>query len=62
MCLCSKQSSLFSFYALPSSGKSKGMVVHLVQEAMQKADIAENIFCLQTDMYLINVIMLDKTA
>ena len=28
MCLCSKQSSLFSFYALPSGGKSKGVVVH----------------------------------
>ena len=26
--LCSKQSSLFSFYALPSGGKSKGAVVH----------------------------------
>ena len=29
MCLCSKQSSLFSFYALPSGGKSKDAVVHL---------------------------------
>ena len=29
MSLCSKQSSLFSFYALPSGGKSKGAVVHL---------------------------------
>ena len=29
MSLCSKQSSLFSFYALPSGGKSKSMVVHL---------------------------------
>ena len=28
MCFCSKQSSLFSFYALPSGGKSKGAVVH----------------------------------
>ena len=28
MCLCSKQSRLFSFYALPSGGKSKGVVVH----------------------------------
>ena len=28
MCLCSKQSSLFSFYALPSGGKLKGAVVH----------------------------------
>ena len=28
MCLWSKQSSLFSFYALPSGGKSKGAVVH----------------------------------
>ena len=28
MCLCSKQSSLFSFYALPSGGKSKDVVVH----------------------------------
>ena len=28
MCLCSKQSSLFSFYALPSGGKSKGVVFH----------------------------------
>ena len=26
--LCSKQSSLFSFYALPSGGKSKDVVVH----------------------------------
>ena len=30
MCLSSKQSSIFSFYALPSSGKSKAAVVHLV--------------------------------
>ena len=29
MYLCSKQSSLFSFYALPSGGKLKGAVVHL---------------------------------
>ena len=28
MWLCSKQSSLFSFYALPSGGKSKDAVVH----------------------------------
>ena len=28
MCLCSKQSSLISFYALPSNGKSKDAVVH----------------------------------
>ena len=28
ICLCSKQSSLFSFYALPSNGKSKDAVVH----------------------------------
>ena len=28
MCFSLKQSSLFSFYALPSGGKSKGMVVH----------------------------------
>ena len=28
MSLCSKQSSLFSFYALPSGSKSKGKVVH----------------------------------
>ena len=28
MCLCSKQSSLFSFYALPSGGKLKDPVVH----------------------------------
>ena len=28
MCLCSKQSSLFSFYALSSGGKSKHAVVH----------------------------------
>ena len=26
--MCSKQSSLFSFYALPSGGKLKGEVVH----------------------------------
>ena len=31
MCLCSKQFSLFSFYALPSGGKSKGWVIHLNQ-------------------------------
>ena len=30
MCLCSKQSSLFSFYALPSGGKSKDKVVHWI--------------------------------
>ena len=29
MSLCSKQSSLFSFYALHSGGKLKGAVVHL---------------------------------
>ena len=29
MCLCSKQSCLFSFYVLPSGGKSKGAVVHV---------------------------------
>ena len=29
MCLCPKQYSLFSFYALPSGGKSKDLVVHL---------------------------------
>ena len=28
MCLCLKQSSLFSFYALPSGGKLKDAVVH----------------------------------
>ena len=28
--MCSKQSSLFSFYALPSGGKSKDAVVHCV--------------------------------
>ena len=28
MCSCWKQSSLFSFYALPSGGKSKDAVVH----------------------------------
>ena len=28
MCLRSKQSSLFTFYALPSGGKSKDVVVH----------------------------------
>ena len=28
MWLCSKLSSLFSFYALPSGGKSKDAVVH----------------------------------
>ena len=28
LCLCSKRSSLFSFYALPSGGKSKDAVVH----------------------------------
>ena len=28
MCLCSRQSSLFSFYAMPSGGKLKGTVVH----------------------------------
>ena len=28
MSLCSKQSSLFSFYALPSGGKSKDTAVH----------------------------------
>ena len=29
ICFSSKQSSLFSFYALPSGGKSKDAVVHL---------------------------------
>ena len=27
--MCSKQSGLFSFYALPSGGKLKGVVIHL---------------------------------
>ena len=31
MCLCSKQSSLFSFHALPSDGNLKGAVVHWEQ-------------------------------
>ena len=31
MCLCSKQSSLFYFYALPSGGKSKDAVVHYLE-------------------------------
>ena len=30
MWLCSKQPSFFSFYALPSGGKLKGAVVHLI--------------------------------
>ena len=37
MSLCSKQSSLFSFYALPSGGKSKGAVVH-----SQKGNTVQN--------------------
>ena len=37
MCLCSKQSSRFSFYALPSSGKSKGTVVHYATKMRKKA-------------------------
>ena len=32
MYLCSKQSSLFSFYALSSGGKSKGAVVHSLKK------------------------------
>ena len=43
MCLYSKQSSLFSFYALPSGGKLKGAVVHSVvnlTEAKQLNPIA----------------------
>ena len=28
MCLCLKRSSLLSFYALPSGGKPKGVLVH----------------------------------
>ena len=45
MCLCSKQDSLFSFYALPSGCKSKGTVVHcnLVCLCDQK-----DIFCLNS--------------
>ena len=31
--LCSKQSSFFSFYALPSGGKSKDTVVHWLKES-----------------------------
>ena len=30
MSLCSKQSILFSFYALSSGGKSKGTIVHFL--------------------------------
>ena len=36
MCLCSKQSCLFSFYALPSGGKSKDMVVHYAEKCKQR--------------------------
>ena len=36
MRLCSKQSSLISFYALPSSGKSKDTVVHCIFRAIGK--------------------------
>ena len=32
MWLCSKQSSFFSFYALPSGGKSKDVVVHCAKK------------------------------
>ena len=32
MCLCSKQFSLLSFYALPSGGKLKDAVVHFHEE------------------------------
>ena len=35
MCLCSKLSRLFSFYALPSGGKLKDMVVHWPNKVWQ---------------------------
>ena len=46
MCLHSKQSSLFSFYALPSGGKSKDMVVHWIISLLlyNKVDEFSNIF------------------
>ena len=34
MWLCSKQSSFFSFYALPSGGESKDVVVHWLTKAL----------------------------
>ena len=37
MCLCLKQYSLFSYYALPSGGKSKGAVVHWVYRKVYEA-------------------------
>ena len=41
MCLHSKQSSLFSFYALPSGGKLKGAVVHSAALQLKKKDVFE---------------------
>ena len=42
MCLCSKQSSLFSFYALPSGGKLKDVVVHSIKHFFGIPDLTES--------------------
>ena len=41
MCLCSKQSSLFSFYALPSGGKLKGTGIHCLSDVTHLIDLAQ---------------------
>ena len=43
MCLRSKQSSLFSFYALPSGGKSKDAVVHWLKMFKQSERTSINL-------------------
>ena len=52
LCLCSKQSSLFSFYALPSGGKLKDAMVHTKRsftKMLSKVDdgfvLVKNLFC-----------------
>ena len=61
LCLCSKQSSLFSFYALPSGGKSKDAVVHCLQDCyfgdMLSAQIAKLSVSLEGPIHLENLMV-----
>ena len=53
ICLCSKQSSLFSFYPLPFGGKSKDAVVHWQQLFFVPISIRHLIlqyFCIQSPL------------
>ena len=43
MCLCPKQSSLFSFYAMTSGGKLKDAVAHCNRQAQKVNKIIERV-------------------